>query len=203
MAGKAKKKKAARAKPSAAKEVLKAAAAGKLQPMLPNSVPEKDVIWHAKNVAHFERKSKKASKQLSDAKKLAREANVHLGAIAKAKEFENSDVLDVKDQLEQLMILMKDKGIGVQFQLFDLKNKDPEGQAKVEGYADGLAARSPNTARWPEDSDYHAVYMAAWMDGQKELALKNKREGAGKPDRGDGKEFDAAAPKDDEEADEE
>lgn len=137
-------------------------------PELPNMPSERDLEHHLQNIKGWKDKAATAQKHLSDARKKAREAGISIKAIMVYLGYERADTLDVATELGQLSILMRRRGHPVQMQLYDLRHGDPAAQAKAEGYADGRAAKTPNAARWPETSPQHAIYMAAWNDGQKD-----------------------------------
>jgi hypothetical protein len=162
-------------------------------PELPNLPGERDIVHHLQTIKAFADKAKTASSNLTAAKKRAREAGIDLGAVALTMGFRRLDALAVTTMLSQLSAMMRIDGQPVQISVFDAKYDAPEAQAKVEGFADGKAGRSPNTARWPEGTPAHDSYMAAWKDG----TASNVKT---KPDRGNGKEFDKLAPQQPEQA---
>lgn len=135
------------------------------QPALPNMPSERDILHHLQNIKHYEDKAATARGHLADAKKKAKEAGIDLQALKLSMGFARSDTLDISTMLNQLSKMMAIQGLPVQMHLYDARYSDPEAQAKVEGFQDGKACKTPNAAKYPEGSPFHAAYMASWMEG--------------------------------------
>lgn len=143
--------------------------------LIGNMPPIKDLLYHAAQIAGYQASAKTAQGKVTAAKKRAREAGVDLSAVALAMGYERADPLELATELRQLAAIMKAKDMPIQLQLVEPKFGSIEEQAKVEGWNDGKAARTPNTSRWQEGAPGYVEYMRRWNDAQKD----NMENGAG------------------------
>lgn len=110
-------------------------------------------------------KVKEAQSFHSTQSKKAQEAGIDTKALMQTIRDEQKDPLAVQAYLQQLSAFYEDRGMPMQFKLFDAKYGDSVAQAKIEGNRDGEASRGAE-CRWPEGSPEAEAYMAAWMEVQ-------------------------------------
>lgn len=133
-----------------------------------NMPPVKDILYHLEQIAGYQAKAKTASMAVTKAKNAAKEAGVDLKALSESQALIGMDPLDMATFFRQLQVVMQEKGMPVQISLFEPKYGSVEEQAGVEGWADGKAAKTPNTTRWREGAPGHVQYMRRWNDAQKD-----------------------------------
>lgn len=146
---------------------------------------------HYKTIAGYQDKLETAKSHLQSAMKAANECIPGLAAtIKRVRTIERQDPAEFRAEMERLGFGLAQIGAPVQLAIFDA-NMDPEKQAKQEGLADGKGDRGAS-AKYPEGSKLHAVYMEGWAEGQGQMALFGKRTGAanGKGRGGDGRPLD-------------
>ena len=161
------------AKPTKAETVEVSAPGDGTAPLLAGNMPPiRDLVYHLDQIAGYQAKAKTASMAVTKAKNAAKEAGVDLKALSQTQGLIGLDPLDMATYFRQLQVLMREKGMPVQIQLFEPKFGSVEDQASHEGWNDGLAGKTPNTSRWPEGAPGSVQYMRRWNDSQKELIMQ-------------------------------
>lgn len=148
-----------------------------VQPGL-NLPKTRDFEHHYRTLHGLKAKVTEAQGRFRAAVKIADEAGVDTKAILDTIRYETKDSLKVSGYFGQLSKLFEMRGMPVQFRLFDPLAGSPLEQAERDGKRDGESARAPETA-WPEGSEEHKAYMAAWNNAQAANAAKLGENAAG------------------------
>ncbi len=143
--------------------------------LLGNMPPVRDIIYHLETIKGLQDRARTAAGKVTDAKKKAKEAGIDMGALSLAMGYERMDPLEMATQLRQMQAVMREKGMPVQLALYEPKFGTIEAQATHEGWAAGIAGRSPDMERWPEGSPGSKEMMRAWNDGQADVIANPKK----------------------------
>lgn len=176
------KKKAAGEKPSGRKARTKKPTAAEtvqvsegVQLLLGNMLGEKDRGYYVDTYLKLKAKKDKAQNDLTEFGKKAKEAGVDMKAMKDVLNMEKMDPLDLADLLKQMAAFARDRGLPVQFQLFEPKFESVEAQAKKFGYDAGFAGRNPLMEMYPEGTPGHEPMMQGWRSGQAQLVEDGKQ----------------------------
>lgn len=162
----------------AAKETKEEQVEQTMSLLLGNMPPIKDVLYHLDTIKGLQDRVKTAQGKVTDAKKKAKEAGIDLKSIAEGMGMERMDGLDLATYLRQLQAIMREKGMPVQMSLYEPKYGSVEEMAKKEGWADGIAGRSPNADRWVEGAPGYPEYMRNWNSAQRQIIMDGSKKNA-------------------------
>lgn len=115
------------------------------------------------------KKEQDARKKIYDA---ANAVGINKTALDRGRSLAKRNPLDVKNELMQTQMVLAELGAPVQFEVFDNRNGDPVAQAKVQGFADGKAAKDKDASQYGfiKGSPASRAYDEAYDEGQAENA---------------------------------
>lgn len=175
------KKKAPGEKPSGRRKAQKPTAEETVQTsegvqlLLGNMIGEKDRSYYVDTYLKLLAKQQKAAADLKDFSGKAKEAGVDMSAMKAVLKLEKMDPLDLATTLKQMAAFGRDRGLPVQFQLFEPKYGSLEEQAKKLGYDAGYKGNNPLMEMYPEGTPGHEPMMQGWRSGQAQLVEDGKK----------------------------
>jgi hypothetical protein len=140
--------------------------------------PSRDLKHHIAMIQIARAKHNKSQQELTAAYKAADQAGIMRTAIDRGLALHKKDPLTAKSEMLQMAMVLNELGSAVQFEVYDPKNKGPEGEAKVRGYQDGKAGREKDYGSWIKGSPARLAYDEAYDAGQLEnmpIDLASKR----------------------------